>query len=74
MSQEIKLELIGEQKMSCGGCEKTIEFALSQKEEVRSVKADRKKQIIVIELKDNTDLQAIQKELTWIGYETQVLL
>ncbi|HHO56690.1 MAG TPA: heavy-metal-associated domain-containing protein [Trueperaceae bacterium] len=73
MLKDIKLLVVGSQKMSCGGCEKTVEFALSQKAIVTSVAANHKTQVISLSLADTSNIQKLQEELKWIGYETEII-
>jgi Cu2+-exporting ATPase len=64
------LIIIGEQIMHCGGCENTVKFTLKQVPGVQVVEASHKTQLIKLTFDpQNTDLERIQQELDWIGYQ-----
>ena len=66
----LKLKVVGQQTIHCNGCERNVEFTLSQLPGVRVVKADHNTQEIEIALTgEETDLEKIKAELEWIGYE-----
>jgi len=72
-SQTVHLDVVGENAMHCGGCERTVEFTLSRMAGVAKVKADQKSQHIEVQLSDDAlDATALQAELEWIGYQTEV--
>jgi len=73
MSENLKLLVIGSQKISCGGCEKTVELALSQKEKVVAVSADHKTQVISLSVTDKSNIHELQEELKRIGYKTEIM-
>ncbi len=69
----LTLEVVGEQTLHCGGCERTVEFTLSQLPGVRVIDVDHTTQLIEIALTgDETDLENVQAELEWIGYRVVV--
>jgi copper chaperone CopZ len=69
----LTLEVVGEQTLHCGGCERTVEFTLSQLPGVRVIDVDHTTQLIEIALTgDETDLEKVQSELEWIGYRAEV--
>ncbi len=69
----VTLEVVGEQTLHCGGCERTVEFTLSQLPGVRVIEVDHTTQLIEIALTDGeTDLEKVQAELEWIGYKVVV--
>jgi copper chaperone CopZ len=69
----LTLEVVGQQTLHCGGCERTVEFTLSQLPGVRVINVDHTTQLIEIALTgDETELEKIKAELEWIGYEVVV--
>ena len=69
----LTLEVVGEQTLHCGGCERTVEFTLSQLPGVRVIDVDHTTQLIEIALTgDETDFEKVQSELEWIGYRAVV--
>ena len=70
MSEKIRLQIIGGQKMHCAGCERTVSFTLSQLPGIEDVSADYKTQLIDLEIDTaKIGLEKITAELDWIGYE-----
>lgn len=68
------LKVTGEQTMHCGGCERTVKFALKQLPGIRQVEASHKTQLINLTLDTETlDLRRVRQELDWIGYEVAEL-
>jgi copper chaperone CopZ len=64
------LEVVGEQTLHCGGCERTVKFTLSQLPGVRVIDVDHTTQLIKIALAgDETDFEKVRAELEWIGYQ-----
>ena len=73
-SRPIKLGVVGEQKMHCRGCERTIEFALARLPGVHTVKADQVSQTVeIVPALGGIDLAEIRSELEWIGYRVEML-
>ena len=73
-SWAIKVSVVGEQKMHCRGCERTIEFALARLPGVHKVKADQKSQTVeIVSAPGEIDLTEIRRELEWIGYRVEVI-
>ncbi len=69
-TQNKTLKVTGEQTMHCGGCENTVKFALKQVSGVQTVEASHKTQLIKLTFDpQSTDLERIQQELDWIGYQ-----
>jgi copper chaperone CopZ len=69
----LTLEVVGEQTLHCGGCERTVEFTLSQLPGVRVIDVDHTTQLIKITLtSDEADFEKVQAELEWIGYRVVV--
>ena len=72
MTKNLTLKIVGPQTMHCSGCEGTVAYALSQLPGVQVIGADHKTQIIQLNLNgDETDLEKIKSELSWIGYEVE---
>jgi copper chaperone CopZ len=70
--QTIKLKVVGDNAIHCSGCERTVEFTLSQLPGVESVKADHQTQSIEFALTSSeTDLEKVKADLDWIGYQVQ---
>lgn len=70
MSNEIKLQIVGENRMSCSGCERGVINTLSAVEGVETVKASHESQVIVIQLNDDAPSADIFKqELATLDYE-----
>lgn len=64
------LKVTGEQTMHCGGCERTVKFALKQLPGVRQVEASHKTQLINLTFDaEALDLERVRQELDWIGYQ-----
>ena len=62
------LEVVGDYTIHCGGCENTIQFSLSRLPGVQRVDADRKTQLIEIDLDpDQTNKAEILAALADIG-------
>jgi copper chaperone CopZ len=58
----------GENTLHCAGCNKTVEFALSQLPSSVRVKADYRTQRIEVDTSEAADLGAIVAELNALGY------
>jgi len=71
MTTETKtLKIIGEQKMHCSGCERTVKFALKQLPGIRQVEASHKTQLVNLTFDAETlDVERVRQELDWIGYQ-----
>lgn len=71
MTVETKtLKVTGEQTMHCGGCERTVKFALKHLPGVRQVEANHKSQLIKLAFDPQAiDLKRVRQELDWIGYQ-----
>ena len=67
-SSNMTLEVVGDNIIHCAGCENTIKFSLSRLPGVRTVDADRKTQLIEIDLDlDQTNKAEIFAALADIG-------
>lgn len=70
MAQDVTLKVVGDKKMNCGGCERSVTAVLSQLPGVQHVSADRNTQSIAVTLgSPEADLTLLQAELREIGYE-----
>lgn len=70
----LKLKVVGERTIHCGGCENTVKFTLSKLPGVRLVKADHETQLIEVTPGDGeVKLDKLIAELSWIGYEVEVV-
>jgi copper chaperone CopZ len=64
------LKVTGQQTLHCGGCERTVKFALKQLPGARQVEASHKSQLITLTFDSQAiDLKWVQQELDWIGYQ-----
>jgi len=64
------LRVAGEQIMHCGGCENSVKFTLKQVPGMQDVEASHKTQLIKLTFDpQRADLERIQQELGWIGYQ-----
>lgn len=69
-TQTKTFRVTGEQTMHCGGCESSVKFTLKQMPGVLDVEASHKTQLIKLTFDpQSTDLERIQQELGWVGYE-----
>ena len=67
------LRVVGDNTIHCGGSEKTVTFTLSRMPGVQRVDASHKTQLIRVTHEPETaDLEQIQQELDWIGYQVEV--
>lgn len=69
----IRLTVVGDNTIHCAGCERTVEFTLSQMPGVGNVKADHTTQDIEFSLEPSeTDLGKVKSGLEWIGYTVEL--
>ena len=72
MSETKTLKITGDNTMHCGGCEKTVKFALKKLDGVENVEASHKTQQIKLTFDPQTlTLDQVHKELDWIGYQVE---
>jgi copper chaperone CopZ len=72
MAKIVTLKVVGDNKMNCAGCERSVTATLADLPGVREVRADHRTQNIDITLTDGeTDVDALQSELQEIGYTTE---
>lgn len=72
MLEMVVLEIVGEQRMHCEGCQERVEDMLREIQGVRRVRADARKQRVEV-LFDSTrvPLVSITERLREAGYETR---
>jgi len=73
MFKSVTLEVIGDQRLACEGCEERVEHALKALQGVRQVRAQAGNQRI--EVLFNTavvDAAAIAERISKVGYQTKV--
>ena len=73
MFKSVTLEVIGDQRLACEGCEERVEHALKALQGVRQVRAQVRNQRI--EVLFNTavvDAAAIAERISKVGYQTKV--
>ena len=71
MLKSVVLEIVGEQRMHCEGCQERVEDILREMQGVRKVHAEARKQRVQV-LFDSTQVQiaSIADRLREAGYET----
>ena len=70
MVKTLNLKVVGDNKMSCGGCERSVAATVLQLPGVAQVTADHTTQGVAVTLgSDETSLETIARELAEIGYE-----
>lgn len=72
MFKSVVLEIVGERRMACEGCEERVETVLGEMQGVRKVKAQARKQRVEV-LFDPTQVEptAITDRLREAGYESK---
>lgn len=72
MFESVVLEIVGERRMTCEGCEERVETLLGDMQGVRKVRAQARKQRVEV-LFDPTqvDSTSIADRLREAGYETK---
>lgn len=64
------LKVIGEQTIHCGGCERTVKFALKQLPGLRRIEASHKTQLIHLTFDTGAlNLEQVGQKLDWLGYQ-----
>jgi copper chaperone CopZ len=72
MTKIVTLKVVGDNKMNCAGCERSVTATLAELPGVREVKADHRTQNIDVTLTDGeTGIDVLQSELQEIGYTTE---
>lgn len=73
MLQSVTLEILGNQKLSCSGCETRIEGFLKSLEGVHEARANFARQTVnVLFDGDRVDIQSVFDRLASIGYQTRI--
>jgi copper chaperone len=72
MMKTVVLEIVGEQRMHCEGCQERVETMLGELPGVRKVRAQARKQCVEV-LFDPAQVQAIaiEERMREAGYETK---
>lgn len=70
MVTKTTLTIVGENKMNCGGCERSVTAALAALPEVQSVTADRLTQAVTV--LGAAPVEQLKAELAEIGYQAEV--
>ncbi len=66
--KSITLKLIGEPTMHCGGCARSIQYAIRRVPGVRQVEADHKTQQIDLTFDaERMNLELVRQKLDWVG-------
>ncbi|ODU25292.1 MAG: ATPase P [Verrucomicrobia bacterium SCN 57-15] len=74
MLKSITLEVVGDQKIVCDGCEQRIEKALKGVQGVNKVRADARNQRIDVLLDTNAvNESAIAERIGKVGYQTKIV-
>lgn len=69
-----RLEITGDFSMHCGGCERTVKFALKTLPGIQQVEASHKTQHIqIIHDLEEATATYIQEKLADLGYETSLI-
>ncbi len=72
MANTLNLKVVGENKMNCGGCERSVVGTLRALPGVDNVRADHTTQGIEVWLaSDETSVDDITRELGEIGYQAE---
>lgn len=70
--QTVKLKVVGDNTIHCGGCERTIQFTLSHLPGIEGVKVNHNTQgIEFVMISGETDLEKVKADLEWIGYQVE---
>jgi len=73
MVVKVDFEVVGDEKMHCGGCETRVRFALSRMPGVQEVFASSKTQRIAVVINPaQVTLEQIQARLSDAGFEAKV--
>lgn len=67
----IALKIVGENKMNCGGCERSVKAALLDLNGVQSVTANHQTQDVIVTTSGDVATEALTRELAEIGYQAQ---
>jgi copper chaperone len=74
MLKSITLEVIGDQKLVCDGCEQRVERALREQQGVQKVRANARNQRIEVLFEAAAlDAGALAERIRKVGYQTKVI-
>ncbi len=74
MTTKKTFQVMGEQKMNCGGCESSVKMALSKLSGVTAVEASHQTQLINLTYEpEKLEVAQIEQELNWLGYEVTIV-
>ena len=69
---KVTLKIVGDHKMTCGGCEGRVQNSLMGITGVTEAKADRNTQLVEVTLSsDEVTLAQMQASLEMIGYQAE---
>jgi copper chaperone CopZ len=72
MIQALNYEIVGEEKMHCGGCESRVSSALKRLDGVRDVSASAADQRVVVTVNTGqVSSEQIEQRLAQLGYEVR---
>lgn len=71
MTRTINYQVVGENRMNCGGCERSVVAALSGLEGVAGVTASHETQAIQLTVSAPVAPETIEQELGELGYEIE---
>jgi copper chaperone len=72
MIQALKYEVVGEEKIHCGGCESRITNALKRLEGVRDVAASSADQRVTVTVdKSRVSPEQLEQRLAQLGYDVR---
>lgn len=69
--ETIALKIVGDNKMNCGGCERSVKAALMDVTGVQSVLANHQTQDVVVTTSGGVATATLTHELAEIGYQAQ---
>jgi copper chaperone CopZ len=69
--ETIALKIVGDNKMNCGGCERSVQAALMDINGVQSVKANHQTQDVEVVTTGGIIPETLTRELAEIGYQAQ---
>ena len=71
MTNPLKIKIVGDRQMNCGGCSGNVEFSLKQVAGVNDVRADRTTQTVDVYFDDQVDMNDITAQMTQLGYQIE---
>lgn len=74
MLKSITLEVVGDDRLVCEGCEERVETALKKMPGISQVRAKSSNQRVQVMFDANVlDATAIAKRIATVGYETKII-